>query len=228
MKNFIVYLVILTGLLSCSTTKQDIIVQPPVSKVENSILKVKLVEPKKTIPIEDFKIIDTFENGIDKWQQSASYLSKLSLIETAGRTETSHGLSIRYKLKSTRSFTVEPDKISISISKKHSFTKYKGLTFFAKAQGNLKMKLSVYEQNEWANGLKPVEIWSKIIKLTPNWKKYKVYFSKLQSEEYYEQDFVGDQILDLSRTQKIGVSLDNSEPLDSASGIIFLDDIYLF
>jgi len=228
MKKVIIFLVILTGLLSCSTTKHDIIVQPPVSKVEKTILKVKLVEPKKSVQIDDFKIIDTFEKGIDKWQQSASYLSKLSLVETTGRTETSHGLSVRYTLKSTRSFTVSPDKILISILKKHSFTQYKGLTFFAKGQGNLKMKLSVYEQNEWANGLKPVEIWSKMIKLTTNWKKYKVYFSKLQSEEYYEQDFVGDQILDLSRTQKIGVSLDNSEPLDSASGIIFLDDIYLF
>lgn len=228
MKKVFIFLVILTGFLSCSITKQAVIVQPPVLKVENPIPEVKLVKIKKPVQIDNFKIIDTFEKGIDKWKQSATYLSKLSLAETKGRTETSHGLAVRYQLKSARAFTVDSDKISIAILKKHSFTKYKGLTFFAKGQGNLKMKLSLYEQNEWANGLNPVEIWSKMIKLTPHWKKYKVYFSNLKSEEYYEQDFVGDQILDLSHTQKIGVSIDNSKPLDSASGTIFLDDIYLF
>lgn len=173
-------------------------------------------------------IIDDFEQGTVRCRTSASELSRITLKEEQGDPERPTSICFDYSLPSREARFLIPDRAGIILNRDTEFEKYNGIQFYARAENNFSLKIHLVERNNLEDNIQAVELWTCTIPLTRKWELYQLDFRIFQSEEYFEQSFIGDEFMNLERIRRVGFMVDNSLRLSSNEGSVFLDDVILY
>jgi hypothetical protein len=173
-------------------------------------------------------IIDDFEHGLKKWKVLSSSVLKSDIDEMVSIQTNNTVVRISYVMPSQRQIRLNPDTLLVKIRKDARFERYKGIRFMARAVPTVNMSVILIETNQVRKDLIGTEIWGKRVLLTPSWQQFRIDFKQLKHDEYYEQNYMGDDIQDLTSIRQVGFRIDNAIPLESKSGCFYLDDIYLY
>jgi hypothetical protein len=192
---------------------------------------LKLV-PEKSIETgtvqEKNNIIDDFENGIKQWETQTSPGS-MTLVEQTNISGNDNVLVFKFYFISKKQFRVNPDYALIRIRRQVPFENYHGIRFSARSsRTEARFKVMLIETNEVKPGLTANKIWFLPFNLSSGWKTYSIPFTDLKQEEYYEQAYIGDDLLHPDRIRQVAFSIDNTQGIMEKTGIININDVILY
>jgi hypothetical protein len=173
-------------------------------------------------------IIDDFEHGLKKWKVLTSSAIKAEIDEMYSIQTNNTVVRVTYVMPSQRQIRLNPDSLMVKVRKDARFEKYKGIRFMARATPSINLSVILIETNQVRKDIVATELWCKKVLLTSSWQQFRVDFKQLKHEEYYEQNYMGDDIQDLTSIKQVGFRIDNAVPLESKTGSFFLDDIYIY
>jgi len=119
------------------------------------------------------------------------------------------------------------DFAGIQLNKSFDFSPFRGITFTAKGTPCFDYKIKIFEKELSSSGLR-YEIWFKKFKIKPYWQTYSFNFNELISEEYFEQDYMGDEIFNPTNIGGIGIFIQNNSTGSLDYGKLYIDNIMVF
>ncbi len=219
MKKFYVIFISVVLFFGCNTVQQErIYVKKPEIK--------RIPKPVKLIcNMPDIPLIDNFEGDILLWEikTNGEAGGKINIINDGNENKVVH---LIYKINYS-SDNYSPHAVTIIYTRKMNFSNYKGIKFYASGTPTVSYKLKVFEiENYWNENRK--EIWCKSFKVSQKWKVYRIPFNQMEVEEYYEQDYVSDNIQTFTNISGIAFSVQNNFLPQTVSGELYLDNIELY
>ncbi len=220
-------------LFACTTShvglKQNMFGDLPVlPENDRQIVAYTPIEgPSQPVSKDADFVIDDFDKGLARWTETASHLCKVELSESDQGFD-GKSIKVSYSLVNKKQMGIDPDSVTIRITKHNRFEAFKGLEFMARASSPVKVRVLLYEYNQITSKVSAQEIWVKDIILTANWGHFKIPFTEFVSEEYYEQDFIGDETRNLCNIREVGFSINNHPDMGSQTGEFYIDNLFLF
>lgn len=216
-RNLLLFIVIIIA-YNCNTVKRNITVKLPSQEEKTVILK------KPVIIIPDIPLIDNFEGTLSLWRIkiNGDATGNLSIIET-NKNKIGH-LTYRVRYSDEE---YSPHNVTIIYTRRMDFSKYSGIRFYAYGTPTVTFKLKIYEIENYY-GSEKREIWYKSFKVTQEWKVYRIPFNQMKVEEFFEQDYVSDNIQSLSNIIGIAFSVQNNFISEPVNGDLYIDNIELY
>ncbi len=203
--------------------KKPIIKQNIVQKKVKSVKRINT--PKKCIEaVDNFNgVIEDFEKSLKYWQYTGKNNGIFNKIPL-------HSGNIgKFEFNAPYSREEYHPHINLTMyRRKMDFSKYKGIKFIAKGAPTILYKIKILEREVFYSGYDVKEVWYKIFRINNAWKKYRIFFKDMQVEEYYEQDYVSDNIQVFTNVIGINITAQNMSTRGLIKGIIYIDDIELF
>lgn len=218
MRQYVLLLIIIIFTYNCNTVKKNISVKPS-SQEKKVITTSNLI-----IIIPDIPLIDNFEGALSLWRikLSGEATGNLSIIET-NNNKIGH---LTYKVGYSDE-EYSPHSVTMIYTRKMDFTKYSGIKFSAYGTPTVVFKLKMFEIEDYY-GKEKKEIWYKSFKVTQKWKVYRIPFNQMEVEEFFEQDYVSDNIQSLSNIIGIAFSVQNNFISEPVEGELYIDNIELY
>ena len=194
--------------------------------VQKKVKSVKRINtPKKRIVVVDnFNgVIEDFEKSLKYWQ----YTSKNNGIFNKIPLHSGNIGEFEFNAPYSRE-EFHPHINYIMYMRKMDFSKYNGIKFIAKGAPTILYKIKIMEKEVFYSGYDVKEVWYKIFRVNNAWKKYRIFFKDMQVEEYYEQDYVSDNIQVFTNVIGISITAQNMSTRGLIKGEIYIDDIELF
>jgi len=191
--------------------------------IENK--KLPLIQAEK-INFLSLPLIDNFENPFPFWKLVVGENSDGKfLIES----QENNRIGVLYYKVPFSNEEFPPYYVGILYEREFNFTNFKGIMFYAYSDNqDINLKLKLYE-SEIFNNENKIEIWYKKIKLNSKLELYKINFNEFIVEEFYEQNYVSDNIMNLEKIIGVGIFIENNNRYnDLLSGKLYIDDIKLF
>ncbi len=212
----VISLIFLWIFISCSAEKKNIV----------KIAEIKQPAPKKIQPEVFNGIIDNFEK-FSLWQKKNLDNNFITLRVIKDLEKVSNHIGeIDYRI----GYSTEEYKsyVLLELYKKMNFSKYNGVMFTAKGTDNVKFRFKIYEVEEYLPGEKIKEIWYRDFRVSDKWEEYKLPFSSLRVEEYWEQDYVSDNIQVFTNIAGVAITAFNSKTPEFVEGTLYIDNIKLY
>jgi len=221
--NLFLFIILILFLISCVSkpVKEKIIKKNNVIKT-NKIMKKEI---KSSVDIDKFTgIIDDFEDGLKYWVWSSRNNTSFKRITENGKNHIGE-----FSFKAIYSPEEFHSQINIVLYKrKMDFSSFKGIRFFAKGTGKVLFKIKILEKEDYYKEKNVNEIWYKIFKVDNTWKEYVLLFKEMQVEEYYEQDYISDNLQVFTNIVGICFTAQNMSTTEAIDGKLYIDDIELF
>ncbi len=112
--------------------------------------------------------------------------------------------------------------------RKMDFSPFKGIKFKAKGHVAGFYKIKILEKEDFYPGHNVQEVWYERFRVNNTWQNYKILFSSMGVEEYYEQNYVSDNVQTFANIIGVCITAQNISIKGSIKGKIFVDDIKLF
>lgn len=209
MKNKIIVLFFIFFIIGCKTGE-----------------RIYKIQSKMNYPeIPSLPVIENFENSIDLWRL---VIGK----DSYGRLEkefiSNNNVGVLFYSVPFSDEEFSPYFVGILYEKSFDLSKFKGLKFYASSDNqDITVKLKIFEIEYFANEPKK-EIWYKKIKLSNQWQLYRIDFNTLSVEEFYEQDYVSDNIQNFQNVSGIAIFVQNNKKSESISGKLYIDNIEVY
>lgn len=167
-------------------------------------------------------LIDDFEENLSYWHihgVPASFSRRGEKSGTVGHL----GFKLGY---SPEEF--EGDIAFLRYARRMNFRSYRGIRFMARGSPEILFKIRIREREERLAGQVTDEVWFKPFRAGEEWGEYRIPFGEMQVEEYYEQDYISDNIQVFTNIAMVEISAQNRSRTEAVSGELFLDDIRLY
>ena len=109
-----------------------------------------------------------------------------------------------------------------------NFKNYSGIKFIAKGKHNILYKIKIYEKEDYYKGRDVKEVWYKPFRVYGQWKEFKISFKEMVIEEYWEQEYISDNIQAFTNIAGVSITAQNLSSKEPVKGRIFLDNIELY
>ena len=213
-------LFIILIILNCKSQETRFITKTLINNEGNPICE-KLEKLEK---FDEFNgIIENFEKKLEYW----SYNHKNNtFLEKTVFSNINVGKFIFSAPYSHEEF--HPNINYIFYNRKMDFSKYKGIRFIAKGGNSILYKIKIFEKEDYYKGEKVNETWYKTFEVQGNWKEYKILFNEMQVEEYWEQDYISDNIQIFTNIVGISITAQNISSRNDIKGTLYIDNIELY
>lgn len=122
---------------------------------------------------------------------------------------------------------VSPHQVNMVLRRKMDLSQYKGIKFSARGTPRFILKIKLYEKENYYKEEKK-EIWYKMFTVSPEWKDYQIAFDQMEVTEYYEQDYVSNDLQELTNVSGIGFSVQNNIVTQNVKGEFCIDNVQLY
>jgi len=215
-------ILILLFFYRCSGTDKEIVKIGEIKKV-SQLKSVKKIEPllnRNRLPL-----IDNFESDDNHWGLIIAGESR-AFFNIVSDKPNNKAAYLNYEIKFSDE-EYSPNRVSLVYNHKMNFKSYNGISFTAKGDSKFIYKVKVFEVENYYMGNKK-EVWYKTFKVTPEFKLYKINFNEMKVEEFFEQDYVSDNIQTFTNISGIGFTIQNGFSADMDKGNLYIDNILLF
>ncbi len=116
----------------------------------------------------------------------------------------------------------------IIYKRKMNFSKYHGVIFYAKGDSRILYKLKILEMEDHFNNQNGYEIWYKVFAVDNQWREFRIDFNDMRVEEYWEQNYISDNIRVFTNIMGISFTAQNISYPKNISGNLYIDNIELY
>ncbi len=204
--------------LNCATEK----------KIEAGEKKVVKITAPKEKPFNG--IIEDFENDLRYWSTKAEVPNLASLLIKPQKIDNKKINNIgilKFKVGFSREYYSPKFPVFIYL-RKMNFSKYNGVQFSAKGTSDVVYKFKILEVENYESDRNIKEIWFSEFRVSDNWQEFRLPFSRMEVEEYWEQDYVSDNRQIFTNIAGIEISVQNNSIPSFINGTLYIDNIKLY
>lgn len=233
MKRILIFLIVLL-IISCDSTTRQLVKKTVIKKNNNIIYEKKkenVINENKIALDRNNEILDKFNGVIEDFEKNLHYWTySKTQPASLNRISMDNGASIGQFVFEAPYCKEEyhPNINHIFYSRKMDFNKYKGIRFMAKGEGAALYKIKILEKEEYYPGKNVNEVWYKVFRVNGDWQEYKILFKEMQVEEYWEQNYISDNIQVFTNVIGISITAQNMSIRDNIKGVLFIDNIELY
>jgi len=183
---------------------------------QDTFIKKRNMEPQFNGIIEDF------EKGLQYWEFSKNVETVLTRITVDDQNIGQLNFNARFSLEE-----YNPYIHTMMYRRKMDFRKYKGVKFSAKGDSDILYKFKIFEKEHYYRK-SCNEVWYRVFKVKEEWQEFKISFSDMIVEEYWEQDYISDNLQIFTNIVGIGITAQNRTINKEIKGIFYIDNIVLY
>jgi len=197
---------------------RPVVIPPEMIQPEISPMKIPLMAEN-----EFDGVIENFEKNLQYWSMdysTGSFLNKVNI--------SNYNIG-EFKFKAIYcSEEYHPDISIIRYRRKMDFSPYKGIRFIARGTRSALYKIKIYEREEYFRDFDVDEIWYRKFRVNNEWNEFRILFKDMEVEEYWEQDYVSDNLQVFTNITGIAITAQNMASTKPIRGTLYIDNIELY